>query len=408
MDLVGSMTNRRAMIAMSGGVDSSVAAYLAMQAGHECSGATMRLLSERVQQAGHQGVGSNYVLRDNLSVSSHKEDAHFFTRSNETNNAKSGPGDFHISGAGAQDIHDAEAVCEKLGIVHQVLDFSDTFAQQVVEPFVACYERGWTPNPCVYCNRQLKFGCLMEAATEQGFSHTATGHYARVGYDADSERYLLKRGLDVKKDQSYVLYSLAQEQLARTLLPLGELSKDEVRTIAREQGFLAAEKRESQDICFVPDGDYASFLNRYTGKHPSSGDIVDKNGRFLGRHSGIVNYTIGQRKGLGIAAGHPQYVCEIDVATDKIIVGSEQDLYHTTAIVADINLIATTAFEAQTRLTAKHRYRTAEQPATVCQLNNSTLEVSFDQPQKAITCGQAMVLYDGDVVVGGGTITDVF
>ncbi|MCL1846865.1 MAG: tRNA 2-thiouridine(34) synthase MnmA [Coriobacteriia bacterium] len=344
------------LIALSGGVDSSVAAYLTVQAGHTCTGATMRL----------------YDGDDNASASA---------------------------------ITDARAICDHLQIPHEVLDLTATFTQQVIAPFIAAYERGWTPNPCIACNRHLKFACLLAHAQETGFNYVATGHYARIDYDKDTGHHLLKRALDRSKDQSYVLYTLTQEQLAHTLFPLGGLTKEQVRELASAQGLPTADKGESQDICFIPNHDYGAFIRRTTGREYPPGDIVDTQGRRLGTHQGIIGFTIGQRKGIGIAAAQPLYVKEIDPQTATVVVGTEADLYGKVATVEDINLIVSGSFEGAIRATAKHRYRSPEQPVTVTQLEEDRLEVVFDEPQKAITKGQALILYDGDLVLGGGTIT---
>ncbi len=358
--------SKRAMIAMSGGVDSSVAAYLTIKAGYECTGVTMRLF-------------------DNEAIGIEQES----------------------TCCSLADVEDARSVCNELGIPYYVFNFGDTFAKQVIDRFVANYENGRTPNPCIDCNRFLKFERLLKRAQDTNFVFIVTGHYARTSYDPVSGRYLLKRGLDKSKDQSYVLYGMTQEQLKHTLLPLGELTKEEVRNIAREQGFLTAEKDESQDICFVPDHDYGAFIRRYTGRDVASGDIVNVQGKTLGTHAGIIDFTVGQRKGIGIAASQPLYVVELDPQTDTVVVGSESDLYQNTAIIEDINLISLESIQGELRATAKHRYRSAEKPVIVTQIGTDKLKVVFDEPQKAITKGQALVLYDGDVVIGGGTITDV-
>jgi tRNA-specific 2-thiouridylase len=305
------------------------------------------------------------------------------------------------------DVEDARAVCARLGIPYYVFNFTDSFAEQVIDRFIAAYEHGATPTPCIDCNRFLKFERLLERARQTGFDKVATGHYARREYREADGRYLLKRGIDSGKDQSYVLYAMTQEQLAHTLLPLGELTKERVRQIAREQGFSTAEKRESQDICFVPDGNYGAFIRRYTGRAFESGPIVDTQGRQLGTHRGVIDFTVGQRKGIGIAAAHPLYVKGIDPATDTVVVGRECDLYGRRAILHDSNLIAYAQLTGPLRVMAKHRYRSKESPAVVTQLDEKTLEVIFDAPQKAITRGQALVVYEDDVVVGGGTIVEV-
>jgi tRNA-specific 2-thiouridylase len=353
----------RVLIAMSGGVDSSVAAYLTQQAGYDCAGATMRLFDNEL-------IGVEWE-----------------------------------SGCcSLADVEDARAVCASLGMPHYAFNFADSFAEQVIDRFVAAYERGTTPNPCIDCNRFLKFERLLDRARQIGCEYVATGHYARREYDERCGRYLLKRGVDRTKDQSYVLYAMTQDQLAHTLLPLGELTKERARQIAREQNFPTAEKRESQDICFVPGGGYGAFIRRYTGRAYTSGAVIGTDGTQIGTHGGIVDFTVGQRKGIGIAAAHPLYVKAIDARANTVTVGTERELYSRRAVVHDINLIAYTHLDRPLTATAKHRYRSAEKPVTVTQLDAGTLEVVFDEPQKAITNGQALVIYKDDTVVGGGTI----
>ena len=302
-----------------------------------------------------------------------------------------------------EDIASARAVCERLGISHEVCDFSGRFREQVILPFVEAYENGRTPNPCIECNRNLKFAALFEHAAENGFSHVATGHYARITRDGSS-RFLLRRALDPEKDQSYVLYTLTQARLAKIRFPLGELCKSEVRELARRAGFSAADRPESQDICFVKRESYAEFIERFRGKQYPEGDFVSADGRVLGRHRGIIRYTVGQRKGLGIALGAPAYVCAVNTADNTVLLGEERDLYQKTLTAHRINLIAADRLDAPLRVQARVRYRQAAQPATAWQVDEDTLRVEFDEPQRAITQGQAVVLYDDDVVIGGGVI----
>ena len=392
------MDPNRVLIALSGGVDSSVAAYLTVKAGFECAGATMQLFDG--ENAG-RGVA---LPRDTLPVKT--------------------PDDSCCS---SSEIEDARRVCTHLGIDHHVFNLTGTFSELVIERFVSEYQQGRTPNPCICCNRFLKFGQLPARARELGFSHISTGHYARIEYDRGIGRYLLKRGVDRNKDQSYVLYMLTQDQLEHTLLPLGEMTKEQVRNIAREQGFHTAEKEESQDICFIPDHDHGAFIRRYSGcdyqcgsQHAcppgyqhgyqrgcQPGNIINTQGKAIGTHQGIIDFTVGQRKGIGIAAAQPLYVTDIFPETATIVVGREPDLYRRTAIVEDINLIACDRLEQALKATAKHRYRSPEKPAMITQIDEGKLEVVFDEPQKAVTKGQALVIYDRDVVIGGGTITDV-
>ena len=341
------------MIGMSGGVDSSVAAYLLKQQGYDCIGVTMRL---------HDG-----------------------------------------SGCGApEDSSDAEQVCRQLGIAHQTLDFTEAFCRNVITPFVEAYEAGQTPNPCIACNRHLKFQAMWSHARELGCDYLATGHYARICREDD--RYQLKTAGDIGKDQSYVLYFLNQQQLAHTMFPLGELTKDQVREIARQEGFISAEKPDSQDICFVPDGDYGAFLERYTGKRYAPGHFIDREGKLLGTHRGAVRYTLGQRKGLGIPAATRLYVTGKDMARNTVTLGSNAELFTTVLTAGDLCLTGGISLTDGKGLKAKVRYRQKAQPCRVTRTGPAEIQVEFDEPQRAVTAGQAVVLYDGDAVVGGATI----
>jgi tRNA-specific 2-thiouridylase len=353
----------KVLVAMSGGVDSSVAAWLLKQQGYECMGATMRLYENETVN----------VCRGNTCCS-------------------------------LEDVEDARSVARGLGIPYYVFNFTGDFERQVIRRFAAAYEQGRTPNPCIDCNRYLKFDRLYRRARELGCDYIATGHYARIAEDGPSGRWLLKKALDASKDQSYVLYDMTQEQLAHTLLPLGGLTKAEVRAIAEEQGFVNARKHDSQDICFVPDGDYAAFLERYTGKHYPPGDFLNGAGEKLGTHRGIIHYTVGQRKGLGIAADRPLYVRRIDPAANTVTLGENGELFSASLEAEELNLIAVPGLEAPRRVTARVRYHQVEQPALLVQTGEDTARLTFDVPQRAITPGQAVVFYDGDTVLGGGVI----
>ncbi len=354
---------KTALVAMSGGVDSSVAAYLLCEQGYDVTGATMRLY-----RSAELGLGKAKVC------------------------------------CSLDDIEDARAVANELNVPFEVLDYTKEFRKEIIDRFVRVYEAGGTPNPCIDCNRVMKFGKLFEYADENGIDAVATGHYARVGYDDASGRWLLKKALDPSKDQSYVLYSLTQDQLRRVRFPLGEMTKDETRRLAESLGFVNARKHDSQDICFVPDGDYASFMERYTGKTYPEGDFLGPDGTAVGRHKGAVRYTIGQRKGLGIAMGEPVYVYEKDMENNTVSLGPEEKLFKRVLCAADVNWIAIPELAEPVRVSAKARYRQKEQPATVYPAADGTVRVVFDEPQRAITAGQAVVFYDGDTVVGGGTI----
>lgn len=352
-------------IALSGGVDSSAAAVLLKEAGEDLVGITMRLFSPE----------------DTAGID---------------------PGCCTTG-----DIDDARAVADLLGIPYHVIPFADRFKEHVIDRFVEAYQNGRTPNPCIDCNRHLKFDALFEAAGSMGCERIATGHYARVEYDETRGRYLLKKGLDGSKDQGYVLYSLTQEQLSRVVFPLGTYAKPDIRAVAERHGLVNAAKKESQDICFIPDGDYAAFIERHLGRTFPEGNFIDTEGRVLGKHKGIIRYTLGQRKGLGISLDSPLYVVKIDAAGNTVVLGREDALFHTSLLAKNINLIAYERIERPLRVTAKARYRQKEMPATVVQTDDGTLRVDFDEPVRAITPGQSVVLYEGDVVVGGGIIDEV-
>lgn len=341
----------KALIAMSGGVDSSVAAAIIKEQGYDCVGGTMTLFTD-----------ANCCTTD--------------------------------------DTEDAKKIAHKLGFEHFVFNFSGDFENCVIKRFIDAYENGATPNPCVDCNRYIKFRALFERAKQLGCDYVVTGHYARI--EKVDGRFLLKKGLDGGKDQSYVLYSLTQNELAYTLLPLGALHKSEVREKAEQCGFINANKPDSQDICFVPDGDYASFIERYTGKNYPAGEFVDTDGNVLGTHRGIIRYTIGQRKGLGLALPAPLYVREKDLKNNRVILSPESELYTDTLYAEDFNWIVDKTGEF--RANVKTRYKAKEAPATVTPLENGRVKVVFDTPQRAVTRGQAAVIYDGDTVIGGGTI----
>lgn len=353
---------KKVLIAMSGGVDSSVAASLMQQQGWDCIGATMTLY--RNEDIGRSGSRTCCSL---------------------------------------DDVEDARSVACKLGMPYYVFNFQEEFRCQVMDRFTDAYERGRTPNPCIDCNRYLKFRRLYDRAALMGCDAIATGHYVRIER-GENGRYLLKKALDTSKDQSYVLYMLTQEQLAHTRFPLGTLHKTEARELADRLGFFNARKPDSQDICFVPDGDYAAFIRRHTGKEDVPGDFVDETGRVLGRHKGITHYTIGQRKGLGVPSNEPLYVKAIDPETNRVVLSGNDALFSRQLTAGDFNWIAWDEPPRTFRCSAKARYRHPEQPCEVTVGEDGSVQVTFDQPQRAITPGQAVVLYNGDTVLGGGTI----
>ena len=353
--------NKKVMIGMSGGVDSSVAAFLLQKESLEVIGATMKLYNN--------------------------EDIDFVSEK---------------TCCSLDDVLDAKSVCARLGIRHYTLNMTDDFKKEVIERFISAYQNGFTPNPCIDCNRYMKFSKMLHKAKELDIDYVATGHYARI--EKQGDRYILKKAVDLSKDQSYVLYSLTQEQLKVTKFPLGNYTKQQVREIAEENGFVNARKHESQDICFVPDGDYSKFIEYYTGKTYPCGDFVDMNGKRLGEHKGIIRYTIGQRRGLGLALPASMYVVEKNVDNNKVILGFNDDLFKKEVNVKNISFTACDGLDKPERLCAKIRYNQKEQPATVTQTDENHFTIVFDEPQRAITKGQAAVLYDGDTVVGGGTI----
>lgn len=344
------VSGSKALIAMSGGVDSSAAAFLAQQKGFECIGGTMVLC-----------------------------------QSNE-------------------DIADAEAVAQRLGMPFYTFDARLPFRSQVQEPFVRSYEEGETPNPCILCNRKLKFGYLLDRAKELGCTHIVTGHYARVRQDHETGRWLLQKASDSSKDQSYFLSILTQDQLSHIYFPLGELTKEQTRQLALDQHFVTARKRDSQDICFIPDGDYPTFLEQFTRRTYPTGNFLDLQGNVVGHHQGAVRYTVGQRKGLGIALGQPVYVCSKNMEDNTVTVGPNEALYHRTLLATDWSWFPIQTLTEPLRCMAKARSRMVEQPATAYPEENGSIRVVFDEPQRALTPGQTIALYDSDTVIGGGCI----
>ncbi len=346
----------KVLIAMSGGVDSSTAALLLQKQGYDVSGMMLRLWSN--------------------------EDTPLYGAAGEI---------------------DAAHVCSTLGIPFYVGDYRKEFKREVIDRFISAYESGETPNPCVLCNRHVKFEFMLREADRLGIDKIATGHYAIVEYNASRGRYIVKKGADAKKDQSYMLVELTQEQLSRTIFPLGNLTKDEIRAIASENSLAMAHKKDSQDICFIPDGDYANFIISETKKNYKSGDFADINGNVLGKHQGLIRYTTGQRKGLGIALGAPMYVLGKDVESNRVILGTNEQLFGCECIVTDVNAVSIKNFDSPLRAEVKVRYSHTSSPAWLYP-ENGKIRVVFDTPQRAITRGQTAAFYDGDILLGGGKI----
>ncbi len=363
-------------VAMSGGVDSSAAAAILKEQGHDLVGFTMQLWNQR------RGVSTD-ENGDPLPSRCCSLD----------------------------DVYDARRVAEELGFPFYVLNLEREFERDVVQPFVNSYLDGETPIPCVSCNSRLKFAALDQLAVSLGCEKVATGHYARVEYDSAAKRYGLLRGLNTQKDQSYFLWEMTQEQLSRSLFPLGEMAKNDVRDVARQHQLAVAEKAESQEICFVPDGDYSGFIDRYlemenaSDRLPGDGDITDTNGAVIGRHTGIHRYTVGQRRGIGIAHERPLYVLSVDASQNRVVVGAPEELLSREFTVAGVNWIAFDHPSNPIHARVRVRYRHTEAPATITPMQNCRAQIVFDEPQRAITPGQAAVFYNDDEVLGGGWIS---
>ena len=355
---------KRVMIGMSGGVDSSVAAYLLKEQGYDVIGVTMKLWQDDDDELIENEGGCCSLAA----------------------------------------VEDARQVAEKIGIPFYVLNFSEVFKEKVIEPFIDEYLNGRTPNPCIACNKHIKFDDFFNKARQIGCDYVATGHYAKIEKDEETGRYLLKKSVTDKKDQTYALYNLTQEQLEHTLLPIGEFEKERVREIAKEMGMDVHNKPDSQEICFVKDNDYAGYVKKHAKRRIDPGFFVDTKGNILGKHNGIVNYTIGQRKGLGIALGKPMFVVDIDPVKNTVVLGDNEDIFNKGLIAKDVNLISIDDIKEHIRVQAKIRYSAKPSNATVTKIGENRIKIEFDEPQRAITKGQSVVMYDGDKVVGGGII----
>lgn len=343
---------------MSGGVDSSVSAYLLSKSGYDVIGVTLKLHEDNLNEKGCCNLDA---------------------------------------------VEDARRVANKLGIPYYVLNMKDVFRKYIIEYFISEYEAGRTPNPCIACNKYIKFGALLDKAKSLGVPLVATGHYAII--EKKGNRYLLKKAKDITKDQSYVLYNLTQEQLSKSIFPLGKLTKKEVRKIAQKIGLQVADKPDSQEICFIPDNNYKEYIENNSTNESIPGEFISNDGTVLGYHSGICNYTIGQRRGLGIVTGSPMFVIDIIKETNQILLGSEDDLLSKESIVNNLNWISIDNLVEEMNATVKIRYRAVANKAKLIPLSSDSIKVVFDKPQRAITKGQAAVFYDNDLVIGGGTIS---
>lgn len=356
--------SKRVLVGMSGGVDSSVAAMLLKNEGYQVQGVTLRLFSD-------EEVDLDDRTRTCCSLS---------------------------------DVEDARSVCYKLSIEHYVFNFGDDFKKEVINKFIESYQKGETPNPCIECNRSVKFDKMLQRAIMMEQDYIATGHYANVCFDEGSGRYLLKKAADDSKDQTYMLYTLTQHQLAHTLFPLGNLTKPQIRKIAEENGLVTARKPDSQDICFVKDGDYAGFIERTTGTIPEKGNFIGESGEVLGKHNGMIRYTIGQRKGLSLSFDSPRYVVKKSVLENTVTLGKSEALFSKSLVARECNFISIERLTGEMLVEAKTRYSQKQSPARIIPMQDGRVLVEFNEPQRAITSGQAVVFYDGDVVVGGGVI----
>ena len=360
------MKNKKVVVGMSGGVDSSVAAYLLKEEGYDVIGVTMQIWQDEPKEK----------IEDNGGC------------------------------CGLSAVDDARNVAFKLDIPYYVMNFKNDFKKYVIDYFVDEYKLGRTPNPCIACNRYVKWEALLTRSMMIGADYIATGHYARIDKHPQTGRYCIKNSVTAVKDQTYALYNLTQEQLSKTLMPIGQYTKDEIRKIAEEIGLVVANKPDSQDICFIPDGDYVGYLENEAGYKSKPGNYVDLNGNVIGKHKGIVNYTIGQRKGLGVSFGKHMYVTKINAEDNTVVLGDNSDLFKTKLICKDVNFMAFDKFEGKKRVKGKIRYSHKASDCVIEVVDDNTIECTFDEPQRAVTPGQAAVFYDGEYVACGGIIVE--
>jgi len=358
------MAKKKVMLGMSGGVDSSVAAACLLEMGYDVIGVTMQIWPDK-----------------------------------DEDRQKTEGGCCSLSA-----VDDARRVADMLGIPYYVLNFKNVFEKNVINYFIGEYLNGRTPNPCIACNRKVKFEAMLEKAVSMGIDYIATGHYAKIEYNEESKRYLLKKSVTSAKDQTYALYTMTQEQLKRTLMPIGNYTKDRVREMAKELRLPVASKPDSQEICFVEDNDYGRFISENTDADITPGSFVDTKGNILGQHKGIVHYTVGQRKGLGIAFGRPMFVVGIDTTKNQVVLGNEDEVFSNTLIASDLNFISIEKLDGPMKVNAKIRYSAKEAGAVIEMIGEDRLKVVFDSPQRAVTPGQSVVFYNDDTVVGGGVI----
>ncbi|NTV90464.1 MAG: tRNA 2-thiouridine(34) synthase MnmA [Clostridiales bacterium] len=358
---------KKVMLGMSGGVDSSVAAALLIEQGYEVFGVTLQIWPDMNEDRQKNEGGC-------CSLSA---------------------------------VDDARRVADMLGIPYYVLNFKDIFKTNVIDYFIEEYQKGRTPNPCIACNRIVKFEAMLQKAVSMGMDYIATGHYARIIHDDASGRYLLKKSVTAAKDQTYALYTLTQDQLSHVLMPVGDFTKEHVRELATQMGLLVASKPDSQEICFVEDNNYSRFILENSDYKLVPGKFTDTRGNVLGTHTGIINYTVGQRKGLGMTFGKPMYVVSVNAATNTVVLGEDREVFSSELLAKDINLISIDKLEAPMEVTAKIRYSAKEGKAVISPVSSPEgefIKVEFEAPQRAVTPGQAVVFYDGDIVLGGGTI----